>query len=101
MRNKYLLKELLTDHLLKFIESEKNNSTEVQTLIFSKDVFKSADEAKSWAEKNGFKNSKVDETEESYRLRQVDPSLFEKSSFRTISFKGAKGIKAVVGKRSK
>jgi len=97
--NKYLLKELIQDHLVEFLEKEKKSSTVVQTLIFSKDVFKSAEEAKSWASKHGFNSGKVDETSDSFRLRQVDPSEFQQNTFRTIAFKGTKGIKAVVGKK--
>lgn len=68
--------------------------TEVQTLIFSKDDF-TQKQAKAWAKKGGFKHGKVDDTEDSYRLRQVDPDEFKRGSFRTITMDD--GVKAVIG----
>jgi 2'-5' RNA ligase len=69
-------------------------STEVQTIIFDKDVF-SLDEARKWLSDNGFKTPAVDETEDSYRFRQREPGDFREGSFRTITLR--KGVKAVVG----
>jgi ClpP class serine protease len=66
----------------------------MQTLIFSKDTFSRA-QAVAWAKRNGKKYDSVDETEDSYRLRQRDPGDFDKESFRTIDI--TKGVKAVVG----
>lgn len=71
--------------------------TTVQTLIFSKDNFESAASAKAWAKKHKYKFGSVDETGKSYRLRQVDPNLFKKDSFRTITL--AEGVKAVIGRK--
>lgn len=70
-------------------------STHVQTLIFSKEKFKTAEQAKKWAEDHGYHSAKVDETEESFRLRQVEPTEFKENSFKTIEFKP--GVKAVIG----
>jgi len=72
--------------------------TEVQTLIFDKEKFSKA-EAKAWAKDHDFKADKVDETGDSYRLRQADPGEFEDDSFRTVEL--TSGVKAVVGKRKK
>lgn len=69
--------------------------TVVQTLIFDKAVFKTAEEAKKWAREHEFRADKVDETDESWRLRQRDPGDFEEGSFRTITL--TKGVQAVVG----
>lgn len=69
--------------------------TTVQTLIFSKDKFDSADAAKKWAKDHDFRADKVDETDDSFRLRQRDPGDFKQESFRTISLKD--GVQAVVG----
>jgi hypothetical protein len=69
------------------------SSMKVQTLIFSKDKF-SKKSAVKWAKSHGFTAAKVDEKENTYRLRQRDPDEFE--TFRTISFKP--GLKAVVAK---
>lgn len=68
--------------------------TEVQTLIFDPESFNKT-EAKRWAKDQGFKSSKVDETRDSYRIRQKDPRSYKKGSFRTIEL--ASGVKAVVG----
>jgi hypothetical protein len=69
------------------------DSMKVQTLIFSKDKF-TKKSAMKWAARHGFSVSKVDEKENTYRIRQKDPGQFE--TFRTISFKP--GLKAVVAK---
>jgi hypothetical protein len=68
--------------------------TEVQTLIFDREVFNKT-EAKRWAKENDFSATKVDETRDSYRIRQKDPRRFKKTGFRTIEL--ADGVKAVVG----
>lgn len=59
-------------------------TTTVQTLIFPKGSFTEA-EAIAWAKGHDFKADKVDETEDSFRLRQRDPGDFEEGSFRTIT----------------
>lgn len=76
------------------MERADSDSMKVQTLIFKKSRF-DREAAVKWATSHNFKASKVDETENSYRLRQRDPGEFE--TFRTITFKP--GIKAVVAKR--
>jgi hypothetical protein len=75
-------------------EAAHKDRTTVQSLIFEKDDF-SEDEAKVWAKKHDFKAADVDETQDSYRLRQQDPKLFKKGSFRTIKL--TDGVKAVIG----
>jgi HK97 family phage prohead protease len=54
----------------------------VQSLIFPKAHWTSADACRRWARDHDFKADKVDETADSYRLRQRDPADFER--FRTI-----------------
>lgn len=73
----------------------KRDSTTVQSLIFDKKKF-SKSEAIAWARNHNFKASKVDEKEDSYRLRQKDPGSFKEGSFRTITI--ADGVRAVVGR---
>ncbi len=70
-------------------------NTVVQTLIFDKAMF-SKQEAIDWAKGHDFRADKVDETEDSYRLRQREPSEFDEESFRTIDI--TDGVKAVIGK---
>jgi N-acetylglutamate synthase-like GNAT family acetyltransferase len=67
--------------------------TEVQSLLFSKDEF-SMEDAKEWAKSHGYKYDYVDEKENTFRIRQENPSKFVKDIFRTIEFK--KGLKAIV-----
>lgn len=74
---------------------KKRTTTRVQTLIFDKKVF-SRKGAVQWAKTHDFRSSDVDETEESYRLRQRDPKKFRPGSFRTTEL--TKGVQAVVGK---
>lgn len=69
----------------------------IQTLIFDKSKF-SAGKAVAWAKEHGFRveaNPGIDETEESYRIRQRGPGQFQEGSFRTIEL--APGVKAVIG----
>lgn len=73
---------------------KQRESTEIQTLIFGKDRFKTAAEAKLWATENGFKAPKVDETGDSFRLRQRAPRDFKEGTFRTIALTDE--VKAVV-----
>lgn len=73
----------------------EQESTTVQTLIFSKEKF-SKEAAVSWAKDHDFRSDKVDETEDSFRFRQRDPNDFKEGSFRTIEL--SSGIQAVIGK---
>lgn len=66
--------------------------SKIQTLIFNKSHF-DLKKARNWAKTHGFKYSKIDEKENTYRIRQLDPTLF--GDFRTITI--TNGIKAVVG----
>lgn len=68
----------------------------VQTLIFPKAKFTRAS-AIAWAAKHGHKSDSIDETKQSYRLRQQQPGRVGPKTFRTIAF-GVSGIKAVVAK---
>jgi len=79
---------------LRVTERSNPDSMKVQTLIFSKGKFDRAAAVK-WAKSHGFKAGKVDEKENTFRLRQKAPGQFD--TFRTISFKP--GIKAVVAKQ--
>jgi HK97 family phage portal protein len=72
----------------------KQQSTSVQSLIFAKKVFKAAESAQKWAKEHGFKFEKVDETENSWRLRQFEPAKCRQGSFRTISL--ARGVNAAI-----
>lgn len=62
-------------------EVKKQDSMETQSIIFSKDNFTEAQVIK-WAKDHDKKFSKVDETENSFRLRQAEPNLFRDGSFK-------------------
>ena len=48
--------------------------------------------------KGGWKTSDIDETENEFRARVKNPSLFEDNSFRTIELDKSNGIFAIIGK---
>src|SRR4030043_469023 len=78
-------------------ENDVQKGMVIQTLIFDKKVFATKQEAMDWASSHGFHITKeIDETEDSFRIRQYDPAQFIEGSFRTIEIRN--GIKAVVGK---
>jgi len=72
-----------------------STSSQIQTLLFARHVF-TLRGAMLWARKHGFRASKVDSTENYYRLRQQDPGRF--SDFRTIEL--ADGVRAIVGPKA-
>jgi HK97 family phage portal protein len=80
----------------------KQQSTTVQSVIFSKSEGWTKVSAKKWAKDHGFKTG-VDETGTSYRMRQREPSEFIEGSMRTIILqdKPKKIVKAVIGKLKK
>lgn len=67
-----------------------SKTTTEQSIIFEPKSAWTLEQAKEWLQKHKLK-SDVDETENSFRFRQIDPSEFEESSFRTITLvqKGA------------
>lgn len=80
--------------------SRTSRTTEVQTLIFPKEHFPSAEAARRWAISHGFRANEIAETKVSFRIRQADPAKFSKATFRTISLERlGLNVKAVVGKR--
>jgi HK97 family phage prohead protease len=58
------------------LDDLRQEGFEVQTLIFPKDHWDSAGACKAWARDHDFKAGAVDETEDSYRIRQRDPGDF-------------------------
>jgi hypothetical protein len=69
-------------------------ATEVQSVICSKERFRSADAARTWASDHDFKTDNMDETGTSYRFRQFDPAQCLPDSFRTISL--TDGVSATI-----
>ena len=80
-----------------------STSTSIQTVIFSRRVFKSQRTMRNFLKRNGFRRRKLDCTEKTCRARQIDPGRFCRGTFRTIPLrkKGAGGVMAVVGKRKR
>jgi hypothetical protein len=78
----------------------KQQPTEIQTLILSKERFETLDEAKTWVRDHDFEvtheGKQPDETESSWRFRQRDPGDFQEGSFRTIELDD--GVQAVIGR---
>jgi len=84
------------DHFsLREIGSPREGS--LQTIIVNKSHAKSLDKAKSIAKEFGAEHMSVDETENSYRFRQRNPSDFIDGSFRTHTIP-EKGVSLVYGK---
>ncbi len=70
-------RKALYGHLVQFEKAilTKQEVTSIQSLIFSKEQFKTEAAAKQWAKDHGFKFGKVDETSTSFRLRQFEPDV--------------------------
>lgn len=66
-----------------------------QTIIFNKEQW-SPEKARSWLNDHDFRSDKMDETEQSYRFRQFDPSECQEGSFQTLTENFPEGISAVV-----
>jgi len=79
---------------VKITLASKVVKTEVQTLILSKKVFKTKEEAVKWVKDHDFKAGKIDETDETFRFRQFMPDKCKGGSFRTIRI--TRGVKAVI-----
>lgn len=81
----------------KSLRGAKVKQTEVQTLIMSKDRFDTEAKAREWALENNFKVEKIDENEDSFRIRQFDPSECIVGSFKQIRL--TDGVEAGICKR--
>lgn len=68
--------------------------TEVQTLIFDKDVFNKT-KSVNWARKHKYSAKKVDDKANTFRIRQRHPFEFKSGSMRTIKL--TEGVQAVIG----
>jgi hypothetical protein len=74
--------------------------TYIQSLIFSKKGFKTKFKVKKWIIDNKFKflnkRDGIKETNNNFRVRQINPSRFNNKTFRTINIDN--NIKAVIAK---
>jgi hypothetical protein len=80
-------------------DDSKATAMEIQTLICSKDVFDTEEKAHAWILDHGFRADKVDDTDDSFRYRQIEPSECQEDSFRTIDID--KGVSAVICRTEK
>lgn len=71
---------------------------EVQSVLFSADNWTPA-RARAWLARHDYTAPKIDRTENYLRVRQIDPSAFNRKTFRTIHL--GDGIAIVVGVRKK
>jgi hypothetical protein len=80
------------------VHAKHGDATEVQSLIMSKENFRDRSAVAAWVTAHGFKvetNPGIDETAESWRVRQREPEEFVEGSLKTIELR--EGIKAVIG----
>ncbi len=77
----------------------KSKTTTVQTLLFPRGYW-TRSSAASWAKKHGFRASKPDVTDDYIRLRQENPEIYQRGTFRTITLGmfSKKPIRAVIGR---
>lgn len=80
----------------KFIPIGKRfkKGSKVQSLILDKKKFPTVSSAKRKAKELGFKSSKVDKTDNTIRLRQIDPKKCVQGQFATIPITA--GVQAVI-----
>lgn len=71
----------------------RRNKQQIQSLLLDKTAF-SRKEAAKWAQKNGYKVTKIHTTDRFHRIRQVPPQNFIRESFRTIQL--TPSVKAVM-----
>jgi phage head maturation protease len=91
-------KDLTSEGKQAKISTKQEDSSIVQTLIFSKAEY-DEEEAVKWASDHDYRSDNVDETDESYRLRQREQEDFDEESLRTIELDS--GVSAVVGQINK
>jgi hypothetical protein len=70
--------------------------TSVQSVVLSKQRFRTLEEARSWIKENGFKDDKVDEKPNTFRFRQFPPGRCKRGTFRQIRPRGSRGVQFVI-----
>jgi hypothetical protein len=53
----------------------------VQSVIVKKEAFPDIDDARAWVRSQGYKSAKVDDTPNTYRFRQIDPSVMRTGKY--------------------
>lgn len=75
--------------------ADQKEPTDTQSYIFLKEKF-TKEQAVKWTSDHDKKYNNIEETADSWRLRQVNPERFKPESFKTIKIEA--GVKAVIGK---
>lgn len=60
---------------------EKHSGGLVQSVVVLKEAFPDIDDAKAWVRSKGYKVIKVDETPDTFRFRQIDPSIMRTGKY--------------------
>lgn len=69
--------------------------TRVQSLLVDRAIFPQAVDAVRWAKRHGFQATMgAERTDRNWRIRQEDPALFDRDTFRTIPFR--EGVQAII-----
>ena len=90
------LEDLMYPHL---IQNREGISDRVMPAKPKNEKNENLNKKKDTPEADNFKNASIDETENFYRVRQIEPEEFDKESFRTIWISKSEGIKAIIGKK--
>jgi len=79
----------------KFVPTRRRfkKGTKIQSLILDKDEFTER-KARDKVKELGFKSSKIDRTENTFRFRQIEPSKCKQGQFATIPI--TDGVQAVI-----
>lgn len=80
-------------------DSSKATPMEVQSIICSKEQFKTEQDAKQWVTSHDFLADKIDETKDNFRFKQFEHELCQEESIRTIEID--EGIKAAICRKEK
>jgi len=81
------------------VATMRASGMDVQCLLFSKDVFRTLDEAKAWARDHGFEAKNTDATATNWAVAQGNISGFDALTLKEADL--AEGVVAMVGKRTK
>lgn len=81
-----------------FPDIENPKPGNLQSIVISKKIAKSVEQAKKLAKDFGAQHLDVEETDSSYRFRQRNPSDFVDGSFKTFQPEGKEGISLIYGR---
>lgn len=85
-----------SEELALFLLDRENNNRPIQTIITSKSIAENTESARKIASDFG-EIKKIEETESSFRFRQMEPGRFKDKSFKTFKVPGKPGVSLVFG----